>query len=117
MTKSSHASLSLIREIYGGDEAFAERKLNRLSAQCDLFEQYYGCGAVKALRAPVAILDEGTPMGALLRAAELLSGPWRDTLNAATILGQSKSAQQLSAPARRVRVLPGFPDIRGHTAS
>ncbi|HWE91619.1 MAG TPA: L-glutamate gamma-semialdehyde dehydrogenase [Pseudonocardiaceae bacterium] len=29
-----------------------------------------------------------------LRAADLLAGPWRDTLNAATILGQSKSAQQ-----------------------
>jgi 1-pyrroline-5-carboxylate dehydrogenase len=29
-----------------------------------------------------------------LRAAELLSGPWRATLNAATILGQSKSVQQ-----------------------
>ena len=30
----------------------------------------------------------------LLRAAQLLSGPWRDTLNAATMLGQSKSVQQ-----------------------
>ncbi|GAC1442001.1 MAG: L-glutamate gamma-semialdehyde dehydrogenase [Mycobacteriales bacterium] len=30
----------------------------------------------------------------LLRAAELLAGPWRDTLNAATMLGQSKSAIQ-----------------------
>ncbi|KAB2351480.1 L-glutamate gamma-semialdehyde dehydrogenase [Actinomadura rudentiformis] len=30
----------------------------------------------------------------LLRAAELLSGPWRATLNAATIMGQSKSVQQ-----------------------
>ena len=30
----------------------------------------------------------------LLRAAELLSGPWRDTLNAATMLGQSKTAHQ-----------------------
>jgi 1-pyrroline-5-carboxylate dehydrogenase len=30
----------------------------------------------------------------LLRAADLLSGPWRDTLNAATMLGQSKTAQQ-----------------------
>ncbi|GAA2610134.1 L-glutamate gamma-semialdehyde dehydrogenase [Dactylosporangium fulvum] len=29
-----------------------------------------------------------------LRAAELLSGPWRDTLNAATMLGQSKTAIQ-----------------------
>ncbi len=29
-----------------------------------------------------------------LRAAELLAGPWRETLNAATMLGQSKTAQQ-----------------------
>ncbi|MFI7223501.1 L-glutamate gamma-semialdehyde dehydrogenase [Nonomuraea angiospora] len=29
-----------------------------------------------------------------LKAADLLSGPWRATLNAATVLGQSKSAQQ-----------------------
>jgi 1-pyrroline-5-carboxylate dehydrogenase len=29
-----------------------------------------------------------------LRAADLLSGPWRDTLNATTMLGQSKTAQQ-----------------------
>ncbi|HEY7199839.1 MAG TPA: aldehyde dehydrogenase family protein, partial [Candidatus Dormibacteraeota bacterium] len=27
-----------------------------------------------------------------LRAADLLAGPWRDTLNAATMLGQSKTA-------------------------
>ena len=30
----------------------------------------------------------------LLKAAELLAGPWRDTLNGATMLGQSKSAFQ-----------------------
>ncbi|WP_216210890.1 L-glutamate gamma-semialdehyde dehydrogenase [Amycolatopsis aidingensis] len=30
----------------------------------------------------------------LLRAADLLCGPWRDTLNAATMLGQSKTVQQ-----------------------
>ncbi|HXM56734.1 MAG TPA: aldehyde dehydrogenase family protein, partial [Candidatus Dormibacteraeota bacterium] len=29
-----------------------------------------------------------------LRAADLLTGPWRDTLNAATMLGQSKTAHQ-----------------------
>ena len=29
-----------------------------------------------------------------LRAADLLSGPWRDTLNAATMLGQGKTVQQ-----------------------
>jgi 1-pyrroline-5-carboxylate dehydrogenase len=30
----------------------------------------------------------------LLKAADLLAGPWRDTLNAATMLGQSKTASQ-----------------------
>ncbi|GAB3280171.1 L-glutamate gamma-semialdehyde dehydrogenase [Parasphingorhabdus pacifica] len=30
----------------------------------------------------------------ILRAADLLAGPWRDTINGATILGQSKSVQQ-----------------------
>ena len=33
-------------------------------------------------------------MSIFLRAAELLAGPWRDTLNAATMLGQSKSVFQ-----------------------
>ena len=36
-----------------------------------------------------------------LRAAELLAGPWRDTLDAATMLGQSKTA----APGRDRRGL------------
>ncbi len=35
----------------------------------------------------------------LLKAAELLSGPWRDTLNAATMLGQSKTAIQAEIDA------------------
>ncbi len=34
-----------------------------------------------------------------LRAADLLAGPWRDTLNASTILGQSKSVQQAEIDA------------------
>jgi 1-pyrroline-5-carboxylate dehydrogenase len=34
-----------------------------------------------------------------LRAAELLAGPWRSTINAATILGQSKSAHQAEIDA------------------
>ncbi|MQA77120.1 MAG: L-glutamate gamma-semialdehyde dehydrogenase [Streptosporangiales bacterium] len=34
-----------------------------------------------------------------LRAAELLAGPWRATVNAATVLGQSKSAQQAEIDA------------------
>jgi 1-pyrroline-5-carboxylate dehydrogenase len=35
----------------------------------------------------------------LLRAADLLSGPWRDRLNAATMLGQSKTCQQAEIDA------------------
>ncbi|MBA2509608.1 MAG: L-glutamate gamma-semialdehyde dehydrogenase [Nocardioidaceae bacterium] len=35
----------------------------------------------------------------LLRAAEMLSGPWRQTLNAATMLGQSKTATQAEIDA------------------
>src|SRR5690606_35410884 len=34
-----------------------------------------------------------------LRAADLISGPWRDTLNAATMLGQSKSVIQAEIDA------------------
>jgi 1-pyrroline-5-carboxylate dehydrogenase len=34
-----------------------------------------------------------------LRAAELIAGPWRDTLNAATMLGQSKTAYQAEIDA------------------
>ena len=34
-----------------------------------------------------------------LRAAELLAGPWRDTINAATMLGQSKTAYQAEIDA------------------
>ncbi|HSV66080.1 MAG TPA: L-glutamate gamma-semialdehyde dehydrogenase [Mycobacteriales bacterium] len=35
----------------------------------------------------------------LLRAAELLAGPWRDTVNAATMLGQSKTIYQAEIDA------------------
>ena len=40
----------------------------------------------------------------LLRAADLLSGPWRETVSAATMLGQSKSAAQaeIDAPCELV---------------
>ncbi|PRW65117.1 L-glutamate gamma-semialdehyde dehydrogenase [Actinopolyspora mortivallis] len=35
----------------------------------------------------------------MLRAADLLSGPWRDTINGATMLGQSKSVHQAEIEA------------------
>ncbi|GAA1816989.1 L-glutamate gamma-semialdehyde dehydrogenase [Planosporangium flavigriseum] len=54
--------------------------------------------------AAVAAANEAAPMwrdlpyaeraAVFLRAADLLSGPWRDTLNAATMLGQSKTPVQ-----------------------
>ncbi len=37
--------------------------------------------------------------GVFLRAADLLAGPWRDTLNAATMLGQSKTVHQAEIDA------------------
>ena len=40
-----------------------------------------------------------TRAAVFLRAADLLSGPWRDRLNAATILGQSKSVHQAEIDA------------------
>ena len=38
-------------------------------------------------------------MAIFLRAAELLVGPWRDTINASTMLGQSKTAHQAEIDA------------------
>ncbi len=38
-------------------------------------------------------------VGVFLRAADLLAGPWRDTINAATMLGQSKTAFQAEIDA------------------
>jgi 1-pyrroline-5-carboxylate dehydrogenase len=60
-------------------------------------------GAAEVERAIVAAADawkdwSRTPWeeraAVFLRAAELLAGPWRSTLNAATMLGQSKTAHQ-----------------------
>ncbi|MGD7707617.1 L-glutamate gamma-semialdehyde dehydrogenase [Microlunatus sp. Y2014] len=41
-----------------------------------------------------ARLDFDSRAAIFLRAADLLAGPWRDTLNAATMLGQGKTCQQ-----------------------
>ena len=38
-------------------------------------------------------------LAVFLKAAELIKGPWRDTLNAATMLGQSKSVYEADADA------------------
>ena len=44
-------------------------------------------------------LDFDDRAAILLKAAELLSGPWRATINAATVLGQSKSVYQAEIDA------------------
>lgn len=41
-----------------------------------------------------AAMDFDQRAAIFLRAADLLSGPWRDTINAATMLGQGKTIQQ-----------------------
>jgi 1-pyrroline-5-carboxylate dehydrogenase len=46
-----------------------------------------------------ADLDYDERAAVFLRAADLLAGPWRDTLNAATMLGQSKTAIQAEIDA------------------
>ena len=44
----------------------------------------------------------------LLRAAELLAGPWRDRLNAATMLGQGKTCHQAEIDAALVASSHGW---------
>ncbi len=51
-------------------------------------------GAAKAASPGWRALPYSERAAVFLRAADLLAGGWRDTLNAATILGQSKSAYQ-----------------------
>jgi 1-pyrroline-5-carboxylate dehydrogenase len=54
--------------------------------------------AVEARRAWAA-MDPQDRAAVFLRAAELLSGPWRQVLNAATMLGQSKTPHQAEIDA------------------
>ncbi|HEU4410501.1 MAG TPA: L-glutamate gamma-semialdehyde dehydrogenase [Polyangiaceae bacterium] len=62
-------------------------------------------GAERAVRAALAAQPAWAAASfeersrVFLRAAELLAGPWRQTLNAATMLGQSKSVQQAEIDA------------------
>jgi 1-pyrroline-5-carboxylate dehydrogenase len=50
--------------------------------------------AARAARREWSALDFAERAAVLLKAADLLSGPWRATLNAATLLGQSKTPYQ-----------------------
>jgi 1-pyrroline-5-carboxylate dehydrogenase len=55
--------------------------------------------AALAARAGWAATPYADRAAILLRAAELLAGPWRDAVNAATMLGQSKTVHQAEVDA------------------
>ena len=56
-------------------------------------------GAAREAARDWAALPFDERAAVFLRAADLLAGPWRDTINAATMLGQSKSVQQAEIDA------------------
>ena len=55
--------------------------------------------AAESARAEWAGLPWEERAAVLLRAADLLTGPWRDTINASTMLGQSKTCHQAEIDA------------------
>lgn len=55
--------------------------------------------AAEDARAAWAALPWEARAGVLLRASELLAGPWRDRVNAATMLGQAKTVHQAEIDA------------------
>ena len=70
--------------------------------------RYHRAGAAEVARAVDAAEDARREWAAMpwedraaifLKAAELLAGPWRDTLNASTMLGQSKTCHQAEIDA------------------
>ena len=58
-----------------------------------------GIDAAEAARHDWQALPWEERASVLLRAADLLAGPWRDTINASTMLGQSKTSHQAEIDA------------------
>jgi 1-pyrroline-5-carboxylate dehydrogenase len=69
------------------------------SAQASNGDVAAAVAAAKAAAPGWQALPYGERAAVFLRAADLLAGPWRDTINAATMLGQSKSVQQAEIDA------------------
>jgi 1-pyrroline-5-carboxylate dehydrogenase len=69
------------------------------SAQATTAEVEAAIGAALAAAPAWRDLPFDERAAVFLRAADLLAGPWRDRLNAATMLGQSKSVQQAEIDA------------------
>jgi 1-pyrroline-5-carboxylate dehydrogenase len=93
------------RARYGGGEPFDVVQPHRHSHVLGVARN----ATVDDATAAVAAAKKAAPMwrdlpyperaAVFLRAADLLAGPWRDTLNAATMLGQSKTAVQAEIDA------------------
>ena len=78
-----HAKAHVLADVHQGGPAEVQRAID---AAAEAWEDWH--------RVP---WEERAPI--FLRAADLLAGPWRDTLNAATMLGQSKTAHQAEIDA------------------
>ncbi|GMV39909.1 MAG: 1-pyrroline-5-carboxylate dehydrogenase [Myxococcales bacterium] len=84
-----------------GELRMPHRRAHRLGVFHQAGEEHVGMAIKAALEARPAweALPWEERAAVFLRAADLLSGPWRDTLNAATMLGQSKTAFQAEIDA------------------
>jgi 1-pyrroline-5-carboxylate dehydrogenase len=69
------------------------------SAQASNDDVAAAVAAAKAAAPAWQALPYDERAAVFLRAADLLAGPWRETINAATMLGQSKSIQQAEIDA------------------
>ncbi|MFE5871182.1 L-glutamate gamma-semialdehyde dehydrogenase [Streptomyces roseifaciens] len=84
----------------GGGEPFKVVQPHHHAAVIGTFHHATQADAQDAIDAALAAAPAWRAMSfddraaIILRAAELLSGPWRETLAASTMLGQSKTAQQ-----------------------
>ena len=99
-----------IGSVIGGDEVRTGNLAQAIMPHCHshvLADVHMG-GAAEARQAIAAAKDAWNGWSrapfeeraaVFLRAADLLSGPWRDTLNAASMLGQSKTVHQAEIDA------------------
>jgi 1-pyrroline-5-carboxylate dehydrogenase len=96
--------------IIGGEEVRTGRTAQAVMPHDHqhVLAEFHQGGEAEVKRAIAAAAEARREWGAMpwearaavfLRAAELLAGPWRDTLNAATMLGQSKTAFQAEIDA------------------
>jgi 1-pyrroline-5-carboxylate dehydrogenase len=92
------------RRMAGGDrhevvQPHARREVLGVTAEATAEDAADAIDAALAAAADWRAASFDDRAAVLLRAADLLAGPWRDTVNAATMLGQSKTAIQAEIDA------------------